>query len=512
MNSDSAAIAQGLARQGRQALIAGDAAEGQRLLSLAHSIQPTQDGLLLDVAAACMAAGDLSGALQHAEAAALHEPGWKSSVLLANISLKLGQKEQAALGVQAALGDADLPVAVRGQLLQQLADLQLNTFGDARAAAESLRHAAKAVPALRLQSVLGQLVAHLYEGTRSARDLAADFANLGRQLKPQPRHVNRAPIRQRLRIGVLSQQFCASPVAFLTLGALTELARSSDLYLFDRGGKSDWARERFRQIASEWIACASLDTAALQQKLIESELDALIDLSGWTDPVALLAQVAHPARRQLKWVGGQSLTTGLQCFDGFVTDTRQVPAAAAPFYTEPLLHAQHGYVSYVAPPYASYLTEAAARIPRPRGTSPQGVVALVSNPAKISADTAKMLCRMRPRKLWLVDHRWRHEGTRTAARRKLGNLLDVAEFVAPANHPEYLQVLQDLDARFIDTAPYSMGLTAIELRLLGKHIVTTPRSPSALMCERHCGAHMEARRFDHHTELAEQLLGWCRAS
>ena len=55
-----------------------------------------------------------------------------------------------------------------------------------------------------------------------------------------------------------------------------------------------------------------------------------------------------------------------------------------------------------------------------------------------------------------------------------------------------------------------MGLSAIELRLLGKHIAAAPRSQAALMCERHCVAHLGASRFDHHAGLAAQLLQWCR--
>jgi hypothetical protein len=138
------------------------------------------------------------------------------------------------------------------------------------------------------------------------------------------------------------------------------------------------------------------------------------------------------------------------------------------------------------------------------------VVALVSNPAKISTATAQALRRLKPRRLLLVDQRWRHEGTRRAAQRRLGELLDVAEFITPAHHADYLQTLQSLDAAFVDTAPYAMGLTAVELRLLGKPIVAAPRSPTALMCERHCVAHLGARRFDHHAELAAQLLQWSR--
>jgi hypothetical protein len=321
----------------------------------------------------------------------------------------------------------------------------------------------------------------------------------------------RSSPRARLRIGVLSQQFCASPVGFLALGGLSALAGQADLLFFDRGAKNDWAHAAFKAVARHWLPCARLNAAQLHRLLVEADLDAVIDLSGWTDVAALTALAGRPVARQLKWVGGQSLSTGLRCFDGFITDARQAPMAAARLYTEPLLRAHHGYVTYSAPPYAPELARAAARPPEPKGRPQRGVFALVSNPAKISRAMAETLEKLQPRRLILVDQRWRHAGTREVARQRLGRLMDVAEFVTPASHHDYLQTLAALDATFVDTAPYSMGLTAIELRLLGKHIVAPARSPQALMSARHCIAHLGARRFDHHAELGGQLLQWCQS-
>jgi len=207
-------------------------------------------------------------------------------------------------------------------------------------------------------------------------------------------------------------------------------------------------------------------------------------------------------------VGGQSLTTGVGAFDGFITDRRQTPINAERLYVEPLLLARHNYVTYTAPPYAPDLAAAAASPPEPTGTPAPGLLALVSNPAKISAATALAVQKLKPKKLLLIDQRWRHKATREAAQKRLGSLMDVAEFITPANHPEYLQALRDTDAAFVDTMPYAMGLTAIELRLLGKHIVTQRRDTGGLMCERHCNGHIGADRFDHHEKLASQMLQW----
>lgn len=501
--------------QAREALARGDSKAAHRSFQQAHQLAPEDPDILLDLAVACLACDAPSESLVHAQAASQLISGWRLELVQANAYLLLNQADSADFHLQLAVADPALPSGSRATALKQRASLQLNAFGDARSSAVSLREAAIATPALTRDAELATLVADLYEGGRTPSQLMAGFSALAQGLEAPVTttalHTLPRKSRKRLRIGLISQQFCASPVGFLTLGAVSALAREADLLFFDRGAKVDWAKAAFQACARHWMPCASLNNVQLYRLLNEADLDAVIDMSGWTDPYALSALTGRPARRQLKWVGGQSMSTGLQCFDGFVADRRQVPAAAAKFYTEPLLLARQSYVSYTAPPYAAGLNDAATHPPTAAGQPAPGVYALVSNPAKISPAIAADLRQLKPRKLLLLDQRWKHQGTRIAGQRRLGSLMDVAEFITPANHHEYLQALIGLDATFVDTAPYAMGLTAIELRLLGKHIKTAPRSSTALMYERHCVAHMEARRFDHHASLAAQLLEWCKS-
>lgn len=513
MNVEVQAVLRATLAQARSASAAGDNLAARRALHQAHLLMPDNFEILLDLATACLSCDEPAEALVHAKKAQLQAGGWRLNMVLASVFQRTQELDAANLHFQKALEEPEMPLASRVGALQKLADLQLNAFGDPLSAALTLQQLASFSPALALEADLAKLVADLYQGRCNSAEIAAGFAALARQLVPDtttPTRERHTKLRQRPRIGLISQQFCASPVGFLTLGPVTALARDADLVFFDRGAKVDWAQAAFKAQARHWLACGMLNAAQLSQLMIEADLDALIDLSGWTDPQALRALARRPVGRQLKWVGGQSLSTGMACFDGFVTDKRQVPGSAAKLYTEPLLYAKHGYVTYTAPPYAPELAVAAGKPPRAQTKVQAGVVALVSNPAKISHLAAESLYRLKPKKLVLVDRRWRHEGTRLAAQNRLGKLMDVAEFITPAHHPEYLHALQSLDATFLDTAPYAMGLSAIELRLLGKHIVAEPRSAAAVMCERHCVAHMGAQRFDHHNALAKQLLTWCQ--
>lgn len=412
------------------------------------------------------------------------------------------------------------PPEVRDDVLQRLADLCMNRFGDA-AAARLLLQRLSPRPGHELSSALANIVADQYLGQVDAPTLSARLTALARHHLPQGRHqvtstprtdVSRsgAQRRRRPRIALISNQWCSSPVAFLTLGALREMARQADLLFFDRGGKDDWARIAFQDIAQGWHDVKAADADGIHSAVIAAEADALIDLSGWTDPVALQAVARRPAPRQLKWVGGQAASTGANCFDGFVADVRQVPAGCETLYTEPVLRASAAYVTYTAPPY--WKPGKAIDTPPPPHAmhkAAPGVYAIAANPVKISSVTADFVRSLKPRRLLLIDSRWRHQQTRRAAAARLGALMDVAEFVSPATHPAYLDTLAAAPAIFVDTAPYSMGLAAIELRLLGKRIVQPPRPTLRSISECHCAGHVAAPGFGHHAGLALELLGWC---
>jgi predicted O-linked N-acetylglucosamine transferase (SPINDLY family) len=55
---------------------------------------------------------------------------------------------------------------------------------------------------------------------------------------------------------------------------------------------------------------------------------------------------------QMKWVGSQNHTTGLDEMDWFITDRWETPPGFERFYSERLLRLPDGYVCYSPPPYA----------------------------------------------------------------------------------------------------------------------------------------------------------------
>lgn len=301
----------------------------------------------------------------------------------------------------------------------------------------------------------------------------------------------------RHRVGLVSTLFRASPVYFLCVGALRLLSRDMDLVFFSRETSQDWAAAELRSIASEWHEVGGLRVDALDKVLRNSNLDALIDMSGWIDPAVMHTLAMRPVARQYKWVGGQSSTTGIRAFDGFICDEHQVPANLSHLYSEPLAHMPGGYVTYVEP---AYMPESRARTPHADGH----MVGVISHPMKVSP---AFLAYLRQH----IEQYAQQDGPsvclqfigRRFADALLQRRIDAAlgmdadgrreqvrlEFVPTTGHRAQLEAVAALDW-VVDTFPYTSGVTALEALALGVPIRT------------HAGAHFSARHGYSHARFA----------
>ena len=506
---------------------------------------PDNPALQHNIALCHYSLGQLEVARQWEEQAWKHAPQlWQSGVLLARILLALRQRPQ-ALEVLRQLhrmhpGIPEIRLDLALQTLHQLGD----AVSARELVAELLTH-----PGHGKEAQLTTLITELYDSERSDLSINQDFrAFAARHLhlpeafptscaapnehrvpddapsdhnQPEPRpsepeHRNRTPgsdrnqpeprpsepqefqgkpvQRRRLRVGLLSPQFFVSPVYFFTIGALRHLAGSVDLLFFSRDRKADWATAEYRALATAWIDVAGLDPEALNAQLQQQQLDILVDLGGWMDPQGLRALSRKPARRLYKWVGGQSITTGIPAFDGFISDYWQTPPGSESLFVEPLIRLPSGYVSYSPPPY----------LPAPQAPAADRIVlGIMSNPAKISrrfldslrnrwaiwSETAHRQ-KMEPPQLRFIDRRYIHPAL---VERLRGALPGVdMEFIVPPDHPAYLSAVGGLHA-VLDTMPYSGGLTTIEALAMG---VPCFAAEGTLFCQRHTTAHLHYAGLD----------------
>jgi protein O-GlcNAc transferase len=469
-----------LLTQAQQAMNAGlwlQAHQGfsQALQNLSQSPQVHHNLALCE-----LALGRHEMALRHAQQALRLSPALWQSRMVQGKALKALKQPEAA---DAAFAQLLQTQPNNGEALLARADLAINVFGLPLQAMQWVRPLLQS-PEHGEDAQLTLLMASVYDRDSTAQVLSdAVKAFSRRHLRlpegvltaqstiPHPRRPGPGGLRP--RVALLSPHFSASPVYFLTIAGWRHVAKGSDIVFFNRGYTSDWATEQFKALATEWVDVQALSAQALALRIHQADIDVLYDLGGWMDPIGLKALSAKPAREMFKWVGGQSLTTGLETFDGWIGDEWQSPKRFQHLYTEPLVNIPDGYATYTPPPYMP-------SAPQHKHSTP----VIFSNPAKLSRGFLAWLAKL-PGPKRFVHHQFRFDRTRDKVLQALGSA--GVEFICPASHREALEILGRHEW-MIDTFPYSSGLTAREAAAMGMKVKVFA---GELFCERH-SLHLQA--------------------
>ena len=421
--------------------------------------------------------GKLNDAVHWCAHALILNPNlWQSAIIVSLANKSMGQMEAAQRGFQSLLGHA----AGDAQARIGLADLAMNQFGNPLEAIELVRPLHQDAQ-YAMDAQLTGLMASLYDrddwqGLASAKVLSEKIQKFSAKYLQLPSLqlpslVDRTAAYDdqgyRPRVGLISPLFCVSPVYFLTIAGWRQVAKGCDIVILNRGHKSDWATQAFKELSHEWINVQHLNGAQLAKQIHAADIDVLYDLGGWMDAVGLQALSCKPARKQFKWVGGQSVTTGLDSFDGWIGDSAQSPMRLQGLYSEPLINIPGGYCTYTPPDY----------LPAPAVTKSK-TPCVFANPAKVSRAFLKEIKQIQGTKVF-IHNQYRYPQVQEKIRAVLGN---DAEFVIPASHQEALQAVNG-HATMIDTFPYSSGLTAREATALGTKVQVL--HVGELFCERH---------------------------
>lgn len=355
-----------------------------------------------------------------------------------------------------------------------------------------LQYKAKYKPAMNWFAIKEQI----YDGTTSNKKLTDEIITFSRNHLHLPeRGTPRQPCspqRKRLKVGLISTFFRATPVYYLCFAALKNISTEFDLIFYSRETIDDWATDEFKSIAYNWQSVKHLSAEQLSLHLHCEKLDVIIDMCGWLDKNVLKALSTKPARRMYKWVGGQSSTTGMNCFDGFITDLHQSPPQLQPYYTEPLLFIDSGYATYNAPVY----------LPPPQQPLNSGrwQAGVISHPMKVSMPfltyLRQQMVDLEEKADFLVNLKfigWRY-GQPVLQKHilrifqpvfdKASKWLSI-EFVTTKNHKDFLDKVSKLDW-VIDTFPYTSGVTALESLALG---VPCRTKVGTLFSQRHAYSH-----------------------
>jgi len=468
---------------------ARDCADWQRAITLYRQVEegaPQSAEIKHNLGLSYLGLGQTQKALDCCLSALHLKPSlWQSMVIVAKAYQALGQMELAQRYFQKMLGGPGEAQARIG-----LADLAMNEFGNPLGAIE-LVASLESDPEYLMDAQLTMLMASLYD--RPDWDKPGNALALSHQIQKYSKTYLRLPdvrlepfknhealykkASYRPRVGIISPLFGVSPVYFLTIAGWRKIAKDCDVIVFNRGDQHDWATAQFQEIASEWISVAHMPAVHLAQRIRQEDLDVLYDLGGWMDAVALQALSTKPARQMFKWVGGQSVTTGLDCFDGWIGDQYQSPERLQKLYSEPLILIPGSYATYVPPSY----------MPKPLAWNQKSPIPCVfANPAKVSTPFLKALNQMlngkgasKTGEVVFIHRQYQYPVIQERIRAVLGKR---AHFVFPKTHQEALQAVNSHQV-MIDTFPYSGGLTAREAEALNTKVQVL--HVGDLFCERH---------------------------
>jgi predicted O-linked N-acetylglucosamine transferase (SPINDLY family) len=289
---------------------------------------PQTPSLHHNLAVCYFALGQHRDSLSFAKAAVHLDPHlWQSEIILAKSKKELGEVTEAFQLFE----KLSQQKPVNGEALLGMADILLNIYGDPLKAIQTIQPLFD-INDFAEDARLTELMASLYDRDESAESLTDRIKLFSKTSMQLNRDENSFQFKENTlkkslkpRVGIISPMFQVSPVYFLTVDFFKKIASQCDLIFFNRGTKSDWATDAFKEIGSEWHEVSFFDPITLARTIHDQDIDVLYDLGGWMDPLALKALSLKPARQQFKWVGGQSVTTGLDCFDGWMGDTWHTP-------------------------------------------------------------------------------------------------------------------------------------------------------------------------------------------
>ena len=288
----------------------------------------------------------------------------------------------------------------------------------------------------------------------------------------KPASPSRLARNSRLRIGYLSADFKAHPVAFLTTGLIEAHDRSfCDVYGFSASA-NDGSPERKRLVAAfdHMVDVAAPSGEALCREIGKAEIDILIDLGGHTKGSRILDLAGRPAPIQVSYLGYPG-SVGASFIDYIIADRFVIPPDTAQHYSEKVVYLPDCFQAN------DDKREISRNVPtRAQCTLPEHgfVFCAFHNSYKLNPEVfgiwMGLLQAVPDSVVWLVAAADAHDNLRREAQARG---IDPARlvFAGPAPYPDHLarQKLADL---FIDTWPYNGGTTASDALWAGLPVLT----------------------------------------
>ena len=280
------------------------------------------------------------------------------------------------------------------------------------------------------------------------------------------------PDPQRLRVGLLSGDFCQHPVGYFLESTLAHVdSKEIELIAYDTSPKDDEISRRLKSGCSAWVNIKEMSDAQAARRLHEDGLHILIDLAGHTAHNRLPLLTCRPAPVQVAWLG-YFATTGLPGLDYILVDPYVAPASDAHQFSERCVWMPETYRCFTPP------TEVIDINPLPCSTGHVFTLGCFNNLSKLNPRVLKVWARILQ---GLPDARLLLKAPQLGSRedqeefrqhlQSLGMDITRVDMEGSSDRSSYLHSYHRVDMA-LDPFPYTGGTVSIESLWMGVPILT----------------------------------------
>lgn len=279
--------------------------------------------------------GQLDFAVSSYRQALSMNPDFAESLTAMGVTFQLqGRFEEAAACHRRAL-------AVRPDYANAHSNLgnALQDLGLLEASLESTRRALELKPDFS-EAYNSLLFVHNYLADQPAAHLLAEARRFGNMISglacPSLNWNNTPDPNRKLRIGLVSGDFCNHPVGYFLDGVLAALASAAlplELFAYPTRTCDDGLSQRIKANCLAWHPVIGLSDEDAAAQIRSDGIDILIDLSGHTAHNRLPVFAWKPAPIQVSWLG-YFATTGVPTMDYLLADPWTLPATEERAFTE----------------------------------------------------------------------------------------------------------------------------------------------------------------------------------
>ncbi|MCC7063962.1 MAG: tetratricopeptide repeat protein [Planctomycetes bacterium] len=203
------------------------------------------------------------------------------------------------------------------------------------------------------------LFLHNFRLEGSAESMLAEARRFGEQVaqraRPGTAWSNSPEPERCLRIGLVSPDLGQHPVGYFLESVLAALASQAEgqleFFAYAQRTYADTVSEALQKCCRGWCSTATLEDAALAQKIRDDRIDVLIDLAGHTADNRLPVFAFRPAPVQVTWLG-YFATTGVAAIDHLLADAWSLPPSEEGAFTEHIWRMPETRLCFTPPPLA----------------------------------------------------------------------------------------------------------------------------------------------------------------